>query len=244
MSFRASWTLAPHRADALRLWEARSRSAASMVLAVAVCFTCLACQSWDRLEPSADDSESEAAAGELTNSVAMQRLGEIQGASTPEESLSLIAALIQEYPRAQLILQLQLAAAEAHSQLGDATSAASSYEKAIMLSGGDVLELPHESDLAYRLGWALYQAGQQELGAEWLVRSTFINDSQQLEQSLQFMHEEMVGDSGGFAEWLDSERASLAVTAPGFSLPGYQTDSVELSEVLDRATLVSFWSPT
>ena len=213
-------------------------------LAIVLCATCLACQSWDRLEPTADDSDGGAAAGELTSAVAMQRMGEIQGAPTPEESLSLIAAFVQEYPRAQLIYQLQVAAAEAHSQLGDAASAAASYEKAIMLSGGDVLELPHESDLAYRLGWALYQAGQQELGIDWLVRTTFITDSPQLEQSLQFMHEEQGGEAGDFGEWLADQRASRSVVAPGFSLPGYQTDTVQLSAILDRATLVSFWSPT
>jgi hypothetical protein len=174
----------------------------------------------------------------------MQKMGEIQAASTPEESLALITAFIEEYPRAQLIYQLQLAAADAHSQLGDAASAASAYERAIMLSGGDVLDLPHEPDLAYRLGWALYQSGQQELGTEWLVRTTFISDSPQLEQSLQFMHEEVSGDASDFGEWLARQRDSLAVVAPGFSLPGYQADTVQLSEILDRVTLVTFWSPT
>ncbi len=220
------------------------RANVGSALAVVLCVSCLACQSWDRLEPSSDDTEDGAAAGELTSSVAMQRMGEIQAAPTPEESLSLIAAFIEEYPRAQLIIQLQVAAAEAHSQLGDAASAASSYEKAIMLSGGDVLELPHESDLAYRLGWALYQAGQAELGTDWLIRTTFINDSPQLEQSLQYMHEALGGEAGDFGEWLAEERASRAVEAPGFTLPGYLADTVQLSEILDRATLVSFWSPT
>ena len=113
-----------------------------------------------------------------------------------------------------------------------------------MLSGGDVLELPHESDLAYRLGWALYQAGQAELGTDWLIRTTFINDSPQLEQSLQYMHEALGGEAVDFREWLAEERASRAVEAPGFTLPGYLADTVQLSEILDRATLVSFWSPT
>ena len=215
-----------------------------MPLAIVLCAACFACQSWDRLEPSVEDTDDGAAAGELTSSIAMQRMGEIQGAPTPDESLSLIAAFIEDYPRAQLIYQLQVAAAEAHSQLGDATSAASSYEKAIMLSGGDVLDLPHESDLAYRVGWAHYQAGQQDLGIDWLVRSTFISDSPQLEQSLQFMHEEQGGDPGDFGEWLTRERAARSVEAPGFTLPGYLADTVQLRDILDRATLVTFWSPT
>jgi tetratricopeptide (TPR) repeat protein len=215
-----------------------------MLLVVALCAACLACQSWDRLEPAAEESDSGAATGELTTAVAMQRMGEIEAASTPEESLALIASFIEEYPRAQLIYQLQLAAADAHSQLGDAASAASAYERAIMLSGGDVLELPHEPDLAYRLGWALYQAGQQELGKEWLVRTTFISDSPQLEQSLQFMYEELGETADDFSEWLARERDSVAVEAPGFNLPGYQADTVQLSEILGRVTLVSFWSPT
>jgi len=227
------------------MWvRALLRANVGLVLTVVLCVSCFACQSWDRLEPSADDTDNGAAAGELTSSIVMQRMGEIQGASTPEESLSLIAAFIEEYPRAQLILQLQVAGAEAHSQLGDAASAASSYETAIMLSGGDVLDLPHESDLAYRLGWALYQAGQQDLGVDWLVRTTFISDSPQLEQSLQYMHEEQGGEAGDFSEWLAEERASRSVAAPEFTLPGYLTDTVQLSEILDRVTLVSFWSPT
>jgi len=220
------------------------RSKLGLTLAIVLCAACFACQSWDRLEPTADDSEVDAAEGELTSAIAMQRMGEIQGAPGPEESLSLAAAFIQEYPRAQLIYQLQVVAAEAHSQLGDAASAAASYEKAIMLSGGDVLDLPHESDLAYRLGWALYQAGRQELGIDWLVRTTFITESPQLEQSLQFMHEEQGGEAGDFGEWLAERRASRSVAAPEFTLPGYQTDTVQLSEILDRATLVTFWSPT
>ena len=89
------------------------RANVGSALAVVLCVSCLACQSWDRLEPSSDDTEDGAAAGELTSSVAMQRMGEIQAAPTPEESLSLIAAFIEEYPRAQLIIQLQVAAAEA-----------------------------------------------------------------------------------------------------------------------------------
>lgn len=220
------------------------RANIGLALVVVLLAACLACQSWDRLEPSADDTEDGAATGELTSSIAMQRMGEIQGAATPEESLSLVAAFIEEYPRAQLIYQLQVAAAEAHSQLGDAASAASSYEKAIMLSGGDVLDLPHESDLAYRLGWALYQAGQQDLGVDWLVRTTFISDSPQLEQSLQFMHEEQGGEAGDFSEWLAEERSSRSVVAPEFTLPRYPADTVQLSEILGQVTLVSFWSPT
>jgi len=220
------------------------RARAGLALAVVLCVSCFACQSWDRLEPSADDTDDGAAAGELSSSIAMQRMGGIQGAPTPEESLSLITAFIEEYPRAQLIYQLQVAGAEAHSQLGDPASAASSYEKAIMLSGGDVLDLPHESDLAYRLGWALYQAGQQDLGVDWLVRTTFISDSPQLEQSLQYMHEEQGGEAGDFSDWLAEERASRSVVAPEFTLPGYPADTVQLSEILDRVTLVSFWSPT
>jgi len=174
----------------------------------------------------------------------MQRMGEINSAADPEEKLSRLAAFIEQYPRAQLIYQAQVAAAEAHSQLGDAGSAAAAYERAIMLSGTDVLELPHESDLAYRLGWALYQAGEQEEGIDWLVRSTFITDSPQLEQSLQYMHTEQGGEAEDFGKWLAAERASHSVAAPEFTLPGYETDTLQLSEILDRVTLVSFWSPT
>lgn len=227
--------------------RATALSLVCLVLTVGLSLGTLGCQSWDRLQPSDENSGGTAAgsaSGQLTNDVAFQRMREINGAATPEERLSLIADFVGEYPRAQLILQLQIVSAEAHSALGDAASAAVAYERAILISGMDILELPHEADLAYKLGWALYQAGETERGVEWLVRTTFISDTPQLDQSLRYMHAEAGEAAESYDDWLAAAREEHAVQAPQFTLPGLRQEWLSLGEILGRVTLVDFWTPT
>jgi hypothetical protein len=109
----------------------------------------------------------------------------------------------------------------------------------------DVLQLPlTDLELPYQVGWARSEAGDVQLGADWLTRATVVNDRPQLEQGLRFLYAELGSPEGSFDEWFRSRRAELAVQAPDFELPGYGFDSLKLSEVASRLTLINFWTPT
>ena len=82
------------------------------------------------------------------------------------------------------------------------------------------------------------------MGADWLLRATFVSDRPQLQQGLRFLHAEMGSPEGSFDEWFRGRRAELAVRAPDFELPGYGFDSLKFSEAASELTLINFWTPT
>ncbi|MFQ5745155.1 MAG: tol-pal system YbgF family protein [Acidobacteriota bacterium] len=231
----------------------RSKRAVRFTMVLASGILAAGCQGWDRIEPppgaAAATSEQGTAAvpgapPRLTNEIAVRRISQIESASG-QERVTLIDRFVTDFPEAERIYQLHMLRGDAEMGLGDATVAVSSFERAVQLSGSDpLLKLPLEEGLAYRLGWARYEAGDRRAGIDWLVRSTFINDRPQLEQGLRYIYAEQDGEPAGFERWLAAERASHAVEAPDFELPGYQEGKLHLRRALGQVTLISFWSPT
>jgi len=223
------------------------------------------CQGMDRLEPdrmievgsdATDDgrgtlldatSSSEfGSGGRLTEEIAGRWLRQIEGADAAER-LQLAAQFLREYPGAEVISYLHELVGDAYSEVGQPLPAAEAWERAIAMSwpAPDVLELPLTNvQLPYQVGWARYESGDVAVGAEWLTRATFVSDRPQLEQGLRFLHSELGAPGGSFAEWYAQERASMAVLAPDFELPGFQSDSVRFSDAASRLTLINFWTPT
>jgi len=219
------------------------------------------CQGWDRLEP--DRAASDAgdnrgslidatsapefgSGGRLTNDIATRWIRQIEAAPS-EQRLELAAQFLREYPSADVIWQLHEMVGTAQSELGDPAAAAQAWERAIEMSWPepDLLGLPlSELDLPYQVGWARFESGEVEAGADWLVRATFISDRPQLEQGLRFLYAELGAPGDDFDAWLESRRSEMALQAPDFELPGYQSDSLKLSENGARLTLVNFWTPT
>jgi tetratricopeptide (TPR) repeat protein len=236
---------------------------AASVLAAAL--LAASCQGMDRLEPDemiavdGGDTGSDRGtvldggsgsglrgAGPLTEELARRWLRQIQAAEG-EERLQLAQEFWREYPEGDVISEIHELAGDAYSDLGRPQEAAAAWERAIVRSwpAPDILALPLTNvELPYEVGWARYQAGDAQLGADWLVRATFISDRPQLEQGLRFLYAELSAPLGGFDAWYEQRRAELAVEAPDFELPGYQTDSLRLSEVASRLTLINFWTPT
>jgi hypothetical protein len=218
-----------------------------------------ACQGMDRLEPDAplggdaadrgtllEASGPSFGGGRLTEDIAMRRVRQIEAASG-EARLQLADRFLEEYPDAEVISYLHELVGDAHSELGQPRLAADAWERAIDTSwpAPDLLELPLTNlELPYEIGWARYEAGDPRLGADWLVRTTFIDDRPQLEQGLRFLYAELGAPGGGFEPWLEGRLAELGAVAPEFELPGYQLDSLALSEVDARLTLLNFWTPT
>ena len=228
--------------------------------AVAVAALLLAaCQGMDRLEPDAPlggdaaergtllgDSGPSFGGGRLTEDIAMRRVRQIEAASG-EARLQLAGRFLEEYPDAEVISYLHELVGDAHSELGQPLQAADAWERAIDTSwpAPDLLGLPLTNpELPYQVGWARYEAGDARLGADWLVRTTFIDDRPQLEQGLRFLYAEIGAPGDGFEPWFEGRLAELGVEAPDFELPGYQIDSLALSEVDARLTLLNFWTPT
>lgn len=236
---------------------------AAVMLLVAV--TVGACQGMDRLEPDrAIDRESGDASGErgtlldatsspefgdggrLTQEIANRWLRQLQGADA-EERLELAAQFLREYPEGDFFSPVHELMGDAHSELGRPQEAADAWERAILMGwpAPDVLQLPlTDLELPYQVGWARSEAGDVQLGADWLTRATVVNDRPQLEQGLRFLYAKLGSPGGGFDEWFRSRRAALAVQAPDFELPGYGFDSLTFSEVESRLTLINFWTPT
>lgn len=236
---------------------------AAVILFVAI--TVAACQGMDRLEPDrVIDRESGGASsergtlldatsspefgegGRLTQEIATRWLLQLQGAGA-EERLQLAAQFLREYPEGDFFSPVHELNGDAYSELGRPQEAADAWERAILMGwpAPDILQLPlTDLELPYQVGWARFEAGDARLGADWLTRATFISDRPQLEQGLRFLYAEFSTPEGSFDEWFGSRRAELAVQAPDFELPGYGFDSLKLSEVTSRLTLINFWTPT
>ena len=227
---------------------------------VAVLLT--ACQGMDRLEPDRVDVGAEGddrgtilatpanpdygSGGRLTEVIAGRRVRAIRGAHG-EERLELAARFLREYPRAEVISELHELMGDAYSELGESASAAEAWERAVEMSWppNDILGLRQTNvELPYQIGWAHSEAGSPAIGAEWLTRATVISDRSQLEQGLQYMYAELGSPGDGFDAWFSGKRAGVAVQAPDFELPGYGFDSLRLSDVGARLTLINFWTPT
>lgn len=225
-----------------------------------------ACQGMDRLEPDrvisvgggdatgdnrgtlldATASPEFGGGGRLTEDIAARWVRQIEGAGA-EERLQLADQFLRDYPGAEVISHLHKLVGDAHSELGEPQLAAEAWERAIAMSwpAPDILQLPlTELELPYEVGWAHYEAGDAALGAEWLTRATFVSDRPQLEQGLRFLYAELGSPGAGFDDWFLSQRDRLAVEAPDFELPGYQSPSIRLSNVESRLTLINFWTPT
>lgn len=201
--------------------------------------------------------EADGSPGRLTVAVATRRLAEIESVRG-QERLERIDALVDAYPRAEGLSRLWVLAGEAQQDLERHDRAAEAFERAVALTGTDLLGLPHEPDLAYRVGWARFQAGDRQRGLDWLVRTTFISAHPRVEQALRFFRAERGrqeqearagGDPSGtgiedFDAWLRRQRAELAVAAPDFELPGFQRDTFRSSELPGRVRVVNFWTPT
>ncbi len=168
-------------------------------------------------------------------------------AAAGEERLQIAAQFLQEYPEAQTISHFHELVGDAHTATGQSTAAAESFEIAVETSwpAPDILALPLVNlELPYRVGWARFEAGNVAGGSDWLVRTTFISDLPQLEQGLRFLYAELGSPGDSFAGWLASRRDVLSVAAPDFELPGYQQETLRLSELGGRLTLINFWTPT
>jgi len=225
-----------------------------------------ACQGMDRLEPdrviavgSAGDSDTDrgtlldatsssefGGGGRLTEEIAARWVRQIEGADA-EERLQLAAQFLREYPGADVISHLHELVGDAYSELGQPADAAPAWERAITMSwpAPDILRLPLSNlELPYEVGWARSEAGEPLVGADWLIRATFVSDRPQLEQGLRFLYGELGAPGESFDAWYASRREELAVEAPDFELPGYQSDSVRFSEAASRLTLINFWTPT
>lgn len=237
------------------------RAAATLFVAIIVA----ACQGMDRLEPDqATDRESSGASsergtlldatsspefgggGRLTEEIAARWLLQLRGAGA-EERLQLATQFLREYPQSDFIASVHELVGGAYSELGRPQDAADAWERAILMSwpAPDLLQLPlTDLELPYQVGWARFAAGDAQLGADWLIRATFVSDRPQLEQGLRFLYAEFSTPQGSFDEWFRMRRGELAVQAPDFELPGYGFDSLKLSEVASRLTLINFWTPT
>ncbi|HEX9698788.1 MAG TPA: hypothetical protein VGD06_04945 [Acidobacteriota bacterium] len=218
-----------------------------------------ACQGMDRLEPDAplggdaadrgtllEASGPRLGGGRLTEDIATRWIRQIE-AAPGEARLRLADRFLEEYPDAEVISYLHELVGDAHSELGQPRLAADAWERAIETSwpAPDLLGLPLTNlELPYEVGWARYEAGDARLGADWLARTTFIDDRPQLEQGLRFLYAELGAPGDGFEPWLQGRLAELSVRAPDFELPGYQVDTLALSEVDAKLTLLNFWTPT
>ncbi|MGD8329724.1 MAG: hypothetical protein PVJ49_09815 [Acidobacteriota bacterium] len=231
---------------------------------VALCLVLAACQGMDRLQPDevvavgSGDAGTERGttlsggsglrgSGPLTEEVAGRWLRQIQAAQG-EERIELAQQFWREYPEGDVIYQIHELVGDAYSQLGQPAEAASAWERAIERmwpETPDILNLPLTNlQLPYEIGWAHYEAGDPQLGADWLIRATFISDRPQLDQGLHFLYNELGSPDGSFEEWYQDRRAALAVAAPDFELPAYQGDELRFSDVATRLTLINFWTPT
>lgn len=233
--------------------------AAILMLAIA------GCQGMDRLEPdrvvdTADGGEGRergtvlndsdrpgsGGGGRLTNEIAGRRIREIEGAAA-EGRLDLATRFLRDYPGADYIAYLHELIGDAHADLGQPAEAAAAWERAVDMSwpAPDILGLPlTNAQLPYEIGWARFEAGEPQLGAEWLLRATFISERPQLEQGLRFVYRELDDADDDFDGWFQQRRAALAPRAPEFELPGYRTETLRLSQAATRLTLINFWTPT
>jgi hypothetical protein len=230
-----------------------------------VTVTVAACQGMDRLEPDraidresgdglsergtlldATSSPEFGEGGRLTQEIATRWLRQLQGAGA-EERLQLAAQFLSEYPEGEFFSPVHELVGDAHSELGRPREAADAWERAILMGwpAPDILQLPlTDLELPFQVGWARFEAGDAQSGADWLTRATFVSDRPQLEQGLRFLYAELGTAEGSFDEWFGSRRAELAVQAPDFELPGHGFESLKLSEVTSRLTLLNFWTPT
>ncbi len=235
------------------------RHAARALLPYAALFL-IGCQGMDRLQPdrAADDvagtrgtvldpaSNPGMGGGRLTEEIATRWVRQMEAAAGAER-LQIAEQFLQEYPEARVIGYFHELVGDAYTATEAPLAAAKSFENAIDMSwpAPDILELPLvNQELPYRVGWAHFDAGNAEVGSDWLVRATFISDLPQLEQGLRFLHGELGGPGDSFDGWLASRRAALSVEAPDFELPGYQQETLRLSELGGRLTLINFWTPT
>ena len=235
--------------------------ASTVGVLVAVLLT-VACQGMDRLERDPVDVVAEGddrgtilattanpdygSGGRLPEEIAQRRVRAIRGARG-EERLELATRFLREYPRAEVISELHELMGDAYSELGESALAAEAWERAVEMSWppNDILGLPQTNiELPYQIGWAHSEAGNPAIGAEWLTRAMVISDRSQLEQGLRFIYAELGSPGGGFDAWFSGKRAGVAVQAPDFELPGYGFDSLRLSDVDARLTLINFWTPT
>lgn len=232
-----------------------------LALLVVALFT-MACQDMDRLEPDfvvvASDpnirgtildtmaSPDYGSGGRLTEEIAQRRIREIMG-THGKERLEFAAGFLREYPMARVIAKLHDLMGDAYLELAEPALAAEAWENALEMAQppNDVLGLPQtDIELPYQIGWAHTEAGSPTIGAEWLTRATFISDRPQLEQGLRFIYVELGSPGVSFDEWFSRKRSNIAVQAPDFELPGYGFDSLRLSDIDARLTLINFWTPT
>ena len=184
--------------------------------------------------------------GRLTEEIAQRRVREIRG-THGEERLALATRFLREYPMGEVIAELHELMGDAYSELGDPVLAAEAWERALEMSWppNDLLGLPQTNiELPYQIGWAHSEAGNPTIGADWLTRATLISDRSQLEQGLRFIYAELGSPGDDFGAWFSGKQAGTAVQAPDFELPGYGFDSLRLSDVGARLTLINFWTPT
>lgn len=238
------------------------RRALRALLVAAAALLAAGCQGMDRLEPDeridlGEGTRTERGtvlgggsalrgSGPLTNELAVRWLRQIQAAEG-QERLQLAEEFWREYPEGDVIGDIHELVGDAYSELGRHEEAARAWERAIEMSwpAPDLLRLPLSNvQLPYEVGWSHYQAGEPGVGADWLVRATFISDRPQLDQGLRFLYAELDAPQDSFEHWYDERRAELAVEAPDFELPGYQMESLRFSEAASRLTLINFWTPT
>ena len=221
------------------------RCAVTLLFLVAL----VGCQAWDRLEPTdpggnvASTRVDSDEPSDLTTEVAQQRYAEIV-AVTGAERVALIKAFFEDLPAARLVAELHRMAGESYLAQENNIDAAGAFERAMVLSGTDIIGLPVDVELAYQLGWARYLAGEVEDGTRMLVRVSIADRSARLIETLRWVHIDRGGGAGGFDAWLDAMLVEEAAVAPDFELPGYQQEQVRLADVRRVATLVNFWAPT
>ena len=219
------------------------------LVAGSLALTAIACQQWDRLERPERSTSAPAApsagdgAPRLTNAIAVERIGRIESAQG-EARIALIDDFLAEFPRAQMIVEVHALRGDALLAIDRPSAAVQAFERAIALSGTDILGLPLDAGLPLQLGTALLRDGRTEDGIGWLVRASLVDREGRSVEALRWVHAEQDDTGVPFETWLDAERDARAVVVPDFVLPGFQTESLRFSESRGRVTMVNFWSPT
>ncbi len=214
------------------------------VLAFAACT-----QNWDMLEPEesgavADErafTRLDGAPEPLTNEIAIERVQAIRGA-VGAERVALTESFLQEFPEARRIGEVHRLAGEGHLTAGSAEAAAEAFERALVMTRTDLLGVPLEPALPLQLAMARLSAGHVDAGLEWLARTSVIDHSDRVLQSLRWAHSQY--GVGELAAWLVGLRDAVLTRAPRFTLPGLDADRVGFDPAARRVTLINFWSPT
>jgi len=210
-----------------------------------------ACQNWDLMRPEVADGPADRAFTRLgpesrvplTNAVALRRVERI-AALTGSERLQLIASFLGEFPEAKMFGRVHELEGEAHLSIGAHEEAVDAFAQALALTRTDLLGIPIESSLPLQLGLAMASAGDLAGGSTMLLRASVADRGEPLDRALRWAYSNDSSNVASFEEWLRQGRDRVAVTAPGFSLPGLQQPEIALGSALGGATLLNFWSPT